>query len=130
MGIFNSLFGGDTSTNQEKGALPWQQLNSLDQLEQIEQDSKAKPVAIFKHSTSCGISRMALRSFESEYDIDASMLDLYFLDLKAYREVSNEVANHFEVQHQSPQLILIKNGTAVYNESHGSISAATLKHKI
>ncbi|TVZ51493.1 bacillithiol system redox-active protein YtxJ [Dokdonia sp. Hel_I_53] len=130
MGIFNSVFGGNASENKSKSGLPWQQLTTVEQLDEIIELSKTKPVAIFKHSTTCGISRMALRSFESEYDIESSELDLYFLDLKAYRAVSNEIANRFEVEHQSPQLILIKNGTAVYHDSHGSISAATLKSKI
>ena len=130
MGIFNSVFGGNKGSQENKASLPWQQLTTLDQLEQIEKDSATKPVAIFKHSTSCGISRMVLRQLESEYAIDPNRLDLYFLDLKAYRNVSNEIANRFKVHHESPQMILIKNGTAVYNTSHGSISAGELEGKI
>ncbi len=132
MGIFDNMFGGGSSSknSEEKAALPWQELKSVDQIDSIVEDSKSKPVAIFKHSTTCGISRMALRQFESQYDIDASQMDLYYLDLKAYRDVSNEVGYRFQVIHQSPQLILVKNGTAVYNESHGSISASALENKL
>ncbi|TNF08335.1 MAG: DUF2847 family protein, partial [Bacillota bacterium] len=52
---------------------------------------------------------------------------LYFLDLLNHRDVSNEIANRFQVVHQSPQLILIKNGVAVYNASHSEIQAEVLE---
>lgn len=131
MGIFNSLFGGKNAEDkEEKEALPWQELKTIEQLDVIIKTSKTRPVAIFKHSTTCGISRMALRSFEAQYDIDPNQMDLYYLDLKAYRQVSDEVGFRFQVMHQSPQLILIKNGTAVYSDSHGSISAPVLASKL
>lgn len=131
MGIFNSIFGGkSTDSKEEKQALPWQELKTVGQLDEIAERSKTRPVAIFKHSTTCGISRMALRSFESQYGIDPNEMDLYYLDLKAYREVSDEVGYRFQVMHQSPQLILIKNGAAVFHDSHGSISAAVLESKL
>jgi bacillithiol system protein YtxJ len=130
MGIFNSMFGGDKEPKEEKAPMPWKQLTTLAQLDQIAKDSETKPQAIFKHSTTCGISRMVIRQLESQYDIDPNQLDIYYLDLKAYREVSNEVGYKFQVIHQSPQMILIKNGTAVYADSHGAISAQALAEKI
>ena len=130
MGVFNALFGGNKEPKVEKDPMPWQQLTRLEQLDQIAKDSESKPVAIFKHSTTCGISRMAIRQLESQYDIDPNKLDIYYLDLKAYRDVSNEIAHRFQIMHQSPQLILIKNGTTVYAESHGSISASDLASRL
>lgn len=130
MGIFNSMFGGNKEPQEEKVQMPWKQLTELSQLDEIAKASESKPQAIFKHSTTCGISRMVIRQLESQYDIDASQLDIYYLDLKAYREVSNEVGYRFQVMHQSPQMILIKNGTAVYADSHGAIDAAVLKAKL
>lgn len=130
MGIFNSMFGGNKEPQEEKAPMPWKQLTTLAQLDQIAKDSETKPVAIFKHSTTCGISRMVIRQLESQYDIDPNHLDIYYLDLKAYRQVSDEVGYKFQVIHQSPQLILIKNGTAVYAESHGSINAHALAEKL
>lgn len=128
MGFFNKLFnGGDEQPKEERTPLPWQQLRTLEQLDAIVEDSKSRPVAIFKHSTTCGISRMVIRQFESQYDIDPTQMDLYYLDLKAYRDVSDEVGYRFQVIHQSPQLLLIKNGTAVYADSHGAITAGALK---
>ena len=92
----------------------------MEQLGQLIEESATRKVIVFKHSTRCGISRMALRQFEKEInpDINAS---LYFLDLIAFREVSNEVAYRFGVIHESPQLLLIENGSAIHTASHGRI---------
>ena len=127
MGIFNGLFGSsEKEPKAPKPEIPWQRLTDISQLTKIIKDSKTKPVAIYKHSTTCGISRMVLNQIESTYDIDASQMDIYYLDLKAYRDVSNEVAARFQVIHQSPQMIVIKNGTAVYADSHGAVNVPVL----
>lgn len=125
MGIFNGLFGSK-EPKEPTPEIPWQHLREVNQLDKIVSDSKARPVAIYKHSTTCGISRMVLRQIESTYDIDANQMDIYYLDLKAYRDVSNEVAARFQVIHQSPQMIVIKNGTAVYADSHGGVNVPVL----
>jgi len=125
MGIFNGLFGAK-EPQEPKPEIPWQHLRDISQLNKIAKDSKTKPVAIYKHSITCGISRMVLRQIESTYDIDANQMDIYYLDLKAYRDVSNEVAARFQVIHQSPQMIVIKNGTAVYADSHGGVNVPVL----
>ena len=130
MGIFDKVFGSTKKEPKEEKILPWKILNSMEQLTQIAKDSKSKPVAIYKHSTTCGISGMVLRGLQSQYDIEASALDFYYLDLKAYRQISNEVAARFQVWHESPQIILIKNGTAVYNASHSAVNAHALKEKV
>ncbi len=129
MGIFNKLFnsGEGQTEKKETPQVPWKVLNSIQQLDEIEKQSKTKPVAIFKHSTTCGISSMVIRGLERQYDIPVEDLDLYYLDLKAFRNVSNEVAARFQVWHQSPQLILIKNGQTIYHDSHGAIAVEALK---
>lgn len=123
MGLFNSLFGSNNSKNkEEKPALPWINLTSLDQLEEIALNSKGKPQFIFKHSTTCGISRMVMNTFKNTYNLTKEQADLYYLDLHSYREVSNETGIKFQVLHQSPQLLVIKNGTTVAHASHGGIN--------
>ena len=89
-------------------------------------ESAEKPVLLFKHSTRCAISRMVLKQFERDYNLEDTVIP-YFLDLLQHRDISNEIANRFEVQHQSPQVILIKEGKAVYNTSHESIDVIILK---
>jgi monothiol bacilliredoxin len=118
--MFKKLFGGSTEPKEEK-VLPWINLNSLSQLNEIEEKSKTKTQVIFKHSTRCGISRMVMNQFVEAYDVDAN-LDLYYLDLLSYRDVSNEVGYQFQVMHESPQLLIIKNGVTVAHASHGGIN--------
>lgn len=118
--MFKKLFGGSTEPKEEK-VLPWINLNSLSQLNEIEEKSKTKTQVIFKHSTRCGISRMVMNQFVEAYDVDAN-LDLYYLDLLSYRVVSNEVGYQFQVMHESPQLLIIKNGVTVAHASHGGIN--------
>lgn len=129
MGLFGKIFGngGEQSNENEKPAMPWKRLTEISQLDIIASDSKTKPVAIFKHSTTCGISGMVIRGLESQYDIPEEALDIYYLDLKAFRAISNEVAARFQVWHESPQIVLIKNGQTVYHDSHGAITVAGLK---
>lgn len=123
MGLFNSLFGSNNSEEKKEiAALPWINLTSLDQLEEIAMNSKGKPQIIFKHSTTCGISRMVMNTFKSTYNLTREQADLYYLDLHSYREVSNETGIKFQVMHQSPQLLVIKNGIAVAHASHGGIN--------
>ncbi|WP_422104947.1 bacillithiol system redox-active protein YtxJ [Winogradskyella sp.] len=117
--MFKKLFG--SKEPKEEKVLPWIALNSVEQLSAIEEKSKTKPQLIFKHSTRCGISRMVINQFIELYDVDANA-DLYYLDLLSYREVSNETGYKFQVMHQSPQLLVIKNRVVVAQASHGAIN--------
>ncbi|WP_017497090.1 bacillithiol system redox-active protein YtxJ [Flavobacterium sp. WG21] len=129
MSFLNSIFGNSESADTPKSNVNWTQLTDVAQLMEIEAISNEKPVVIFKHSTRCSISRMALKQFEREYALE-NTVGAYFLDLIAYRDVSNEIASRFNVYHESPQLILIRNGKAVYDVSHSDIDAEALKSKI
>lgn len=129
MSFLNSIFGSSENTDSPKSNINWTELTDILQLQEIEAISNEKPVVIFKHSTRCSISKMALKQFEREYDLNDTV-DAYFLDLIAHRDISNEIANKFNVYHESPQLILIKNGKAVYDVSHSDIDAEALKTKV
>ena len=122
--MFKKLFG--SSEPKEEKILPWIALNSIDQLDAIAERSKGKAQLIFKHSTRCGISRMVMNQFVTAYDLDLNA-DLYYLDLLSYREVSNEVGYKFEVMHESPQLLVIRNGVVVAHASHGGINDMDLE---
>jgi bacillithiol system protein YtxJ len=129
MSFFNSIFGNSENNDFPKSNINWTELTDVLQLQEIEAISNEKPVVIFKHSTRCSISRMALKQFEREFDLNDTV-DAYFLDLIAHRDVSNEIARKFNVYHESPQLILIKKGKAVYDVSHSDIDAEALKSKV
>jgi len=121
MGLFNKLFNTSSEAKEEK-VLPWIPLTELTQLDFIENKSSTKTQVVFKHSTRCGISKMAMNQFVEGYGLTEKDLDLYYLDLLNYREVSNEVGYKFQVIHQSPQLLVIKNGVVVAHESHGAVN--------
>lgn len=106
--------------------MKWIQLTNYETLESLIDDSVEKPALIFKHSTRCGVSRMVLRQFEKDFDTDD--LTPYLLDLLQYREISNEIEGRFGVVHQSPQVIVVKNGQAVYDASHEGIAAEILNN--
>ena len=124
MSFLKNMFGASQG-GEEVSKVGWRQLTNLGQLNEIMDASAEKPVLIFKHSTRCGVSRMVLRQFESEFDTEEKITP-YFLDLLEHRNISNEIANRFGVVHQSPQLIVVKDGKAVYNTSHSDIQAAKL----
>ena len=107
--------------------VPWHVLGTLDQLDTIIEESKDRPVVIFKHSTRCGISRGVLKIFERNYVYTDDQVKLYFLDLLQNRDISNEIANRFKVRHESPQLLIIKNGSVVYHNSHHAIEASHIE---
>ncbi|CAM2987728.1 bacillithiol system protein YtxJ [Flavobacterium succinicans] len=129
MSLFNSIFGSSEEKKESVSKVNWIPLQSMGQLDELTALSNEKPVLIFKHSTRCSISRFALKQFENEFDLH-DVMNAYFLDLITYREISNEIAARFGVPHQSPQLILIKGGKAIYDTSHDSIDALVLKKYI
>ena len=117
---------------RKKQELPadWKVLDEEGQLESLIQQSYGKPVAIFKHSTSCGISAMAKYGLETRWDFNESELDFYYLDLLRFRSVSNLVAERLKVIHQSPQVILLRNGQVVYAASHHKIEIAGIRRAL
>lgn len=125
MGLLD-MFKKDTSEKPEKKLVPWIALNDANQLKSIKENSKGKTQIIFKHSTRCGISKMVANQFQSSYDYDDTV-DAYYLDLLNYRPISAEIASYFQVMHQSPQLIVIKNGVVVHHASHHEIQAANIQ---
>ena len=125
MGLFNGFFNSDSNEHYSK--INWVSLTEISQLTTLISQSSIKPILIFKHSTRCGVSRMALKSFEKSYDLDESVLEMCFLDLISYRDLSNEISSQLNVHHQSPQVLVVKNGQLVYHDSHYQISLQKIK---
>lgn len=106
----------------------WSPLTSLDQLEALKQASFAADQVIFKHSTRCSISRVALGRFDRA--LPHTHTGYYLLDLLQYRPVSQAITDAFGITHESPQLLLIRNGQCVYHANHGSIDPAELSSEL
>ena len=132
MGLFDKVFKNQRDISKEEiSKVPWHPLTDQDQIREFKEESKEKTVVVFKHSTRCGISRMVLNTFEKEVDTQAEEeFKLYFLDLLANRDISNEIASHFDVHHESPQMLVIKDEKVVHHASHQSISANDIKEYI
>lgn len=105
----------------------WNELNDIQQLATIKEESAEKSVLIFKHSTRCSISSMAKNRLERAWNIDESKIKTYYLDLIAHRNISNAIVTEFGVEHQSPQVIVIDKGESVYDASHNLISAGSIE---
>jgi bacillithiol system protein YtxJ len=99
--------------------MQWSALTTEEQLESLLQQSFSKPQAIYKHSTRCGVSSVVKARLDKAPV--APNVDFHFLDLIAYRSLSNMIAEKLHVHHESPQILLIKNGECIFDESHMSI---------
>jgi bacillithiol system protein YtxJ len=126
MGLFDMFKSQREIAKEEIKETPWHELSSLEQLDTLLEESKNTPVVVFKHSTRCGISKMVLRQFEGSFNLTEDQIKLYFLDLLNHRDVSNKIAEKFSVPHESPQLIVLKDGSVVHHDSHHGIAAEHL----
>jgi bacillithiol system protein YtxJ len=103
--------------------MDWINLNSLEQLIEIDEKSKDKVQVLFKHSTRCSVSSFAKRILTSEYSDEVKQkADVYYLDLIAFREISNAISSKYGVIHESPQILVIKEGKCIFNASHSDVS--------
>jgi bacillithiol system protein YtxJ len=108
----------------------WLQLIAEEQLMDINllsERSDVKAVIILKHSTRCAISSMALSRLERNWRLPEKEVPAYFLDLLSYRDLSNKIANKYAISHESPQVLVIKNGKCIYTASHSDINALDIE---
>lgn len=120
MSFLNKIFGGSADEISKPNF--WKNIESESDLEDLIKESFERKVVIFKHSTRCFISKTVLKNFEKEIQNSDKNVSYYFLDLLAFRSISNKIADDFEVQHQSPQMIVLENGKVLKDASHQSIS--------
>jgi bacillithiol system protein YtxJ len=118
MGIFSS--------SKSKSQLVWNDFSDVKQLADLMELSHQKPVLIFKHSTRCSISGMSKNRLELYWETAAG-IEPYYLDLLNHRNISDEIAKRFNVRHESPQVLLLKNGACIFNASHNEIDFNKLK---
>jgi bacillithiol system protein YtxJ len=131
MGLFEKIFKGNTETKKEEvSKVHWIPVTTASQIRDLKELSKREVVAIFKHSTRCSISRMVLKQFENKFDDALKELKVYYVDILNYREISNEIGAVFQVLHQSPQLLLIKNEEVIDFASHYDITTIDLKKHV
>ncbi|RNA62407.1 bacillithiol system redox-active protein YtxJ [Chryseobacterium nematophagum] len=120
MSFFNKIFSNNERDSTQNKI--WKIIESEDDLKNAIDQSFHHKIALFKHSTSCFISKMVLKNFERDFESIEVDTDMYFLDLKAHRSISNKIAEEFEIRHESPQLLVLENGKVINNASHEDIS--------
>ena len=120
MGIFKDLFAAKDNPQPSF----WKPITTPEDIESAKEESQHRKVAIFKHSTRCFISKTVLKNFENQIQSANPDVAFYFLDLIQYRSLSNQIAEEFNVPHQSPQLIILKGGKAIKDFSHQAIDLA------
>ena len=124
MSFFDKIFGGKEENPQQKSF--WKKIESEEDLEKAIENSYHQKIGIFKHSTSCFISKTVLKNFEKEIENIDQKVELYYLDLLAHRPISNKIAEILEIRHESPQFIVVENGKAIINASHQDISLSQI----
>lgn len=125
MSFFDKIFGGNNNETSDQKSF-WKNIKSDEDLEKAIESSYQHKIAIFKHSTSCFISKTVLRNFEKEVENSDQKVEIYYLDLLAQRSISNKIAEDFGIRHESPQLIVIENGKPVNSASHQDISLSQI----
>jgi bacillithiol system protein YtxJ len=127
MGLFNRIMGQNATAQKAPiGRTPWHNLDHRETLDQVIARSHELPVLLFKHSTRCSISSMALSRVEHAWSFEPDQIEPWFLDLISHRDISHAIAERLGVPHQSPQAIIVRNGEVIYNASHSGISVADM----
>ena len=109
----------------------WTELKNEEQIAQIKEESKSQPVLIFKHSTRCSVSSIALNRLERNWKTqEVTAVKTYYLDLLSYRNISRQVAEFFNVEHESPQVLIVQHGNPVYVRSHLDIGFDEIRQLI
>ena len=116
MGLFDAFI------RDEKNVWPGPKLEDMAKFDMLMTNSFSTPQLIFKHSTRCSISRFVLNTFIANYGYSPQDFGAWYLDLLAYRSISNVIAQRLDVLHESPQLIIIKNGKTLESASHENIN--------
>jgi bacillithiol system protein YtxJ len=108
--------------------MEWIMLTEEGQLQQIKEQSRQQAIVIFKHSTRCSIS--ALAKIRLEREPAPKDVSFYYLDLLKFRPISNKIAEEFHVHHESPQVLVIKDGSCTYEDSHNGINMQDIAEQV
>lgn len=100
----------------------WKPFGQASELDEIHEASFNNPQLIFKHSTRCSISSMAMHRLENQTDSLGSDISIHYLDLIQFRSISNLISERYSVRHESPQLLVIHEGKCIHHDSHLDIS--------
>ena len=103
--------------------MEWNHLTETEEINKIKEESYVQAVLLFKHSTRCSISSVALSRFEKAWQnvVESNSIKPYMINVIKDRPVSNYIAEVWKIRHESPQALLIKDGECKYHASHFEI---------
>ncbi len=107
--------------------LKWVAIEREEQVEAIAALSHSRPCVVYKHSTRCSLSSLAKYRLEKEWNLAEDAVATFYIDIIAHRHLSRYLSERFEVYHESPQVLLIRDGECTYDASHLDISVADLR---
>jgi len=108
-------------------------LQHVDDLHRLLAESESRPVLLFKHSYTCGVSMEALDELVAHLnDREAkTFLPQYaMVTVQTHRALSNAIAQKLGVRHETPQALLVRNGRVVWSASHFRVTAAAVNDAI
>ena len=120
MGLLKSLFRSGSEADNVN-VINWNKLENISDIDAIIDQSELNIIVIFKHSTRCGISSSVLRRFEKQTNPPTDQTNFYLLNVIQHRNISNEISQQLSIEHESPQLIIIKNREVIAHDSHYDI---------
>lgn len=106
------------------------ELFEIDELQEVYESSVERPILLFKQSTTCPISAGAFQQFNTFLNNNEGDYDAYFVKVRESRPVSDQIAEDLGIRHQSPQIFLIKDQEAMWNESHSKITVESIKEAL
>ena len=106
------------------------ELNTVEDLEGALAESRVRPVLFFKHSLTCSVSTHAFEELQSYLSHADPRPSYNLITVQTARTVSDEAASRLQIEHKSPQVILVRNGRELWNASHYAITAAALDQAI
>jgi len=133
MSFFDSImrvFGSGSESVSKSDRSQWREISASSELKGIDEASYEKIQFIYKHSSRCATSYFALRNLQDLSEEIRKVADLYIVDVIGQRSLSNEISSHYDVRHESPQVILIREGRVGWNGSHGEVRSDVIKEVI
>jgi bacillithiol system protein YtxJ len=106
------------------------ELRTIEELDQALSASTDHPVLLFKHSIACAISSRAFSEFETYLERADPRISYKLITVQTARSVSNEAASRLQIEHESPQAILVRDGRGIWSASHNSITASSIDKAI
>ena len=108
-------------------ALGFEQIDAVEDVDRVISASKARPVFVYKHSSRCGVSIVAQQRILEYLKGASGDASFYHVDVLTARPLSDAIAQRLGIHHQSPQLILIRDGEVVWDASHGAVNGAGIE---